>query len=284
MTRLNNGEYLTINILAEEYATHARTIKRDFERLESCNLPLQKNGQQYFLDQSYLGKLNFNDIRTFARISGIKHLYPDLDTGFIRELLNCRSSAVYDAKGYFFEDASRFKKLFEIFGEAIKTQKQIAFIYKDESRVVEPYKLIHHHGCWYLAAVRKGELRAYRLSRISLSYEHHNLANFQPDANILKQLENEESIWFGQEKFEVILTVQAEVALHFRQRQLFPEQQIVKELDDGSLLLSSRITHTTQLLPLVRYWIPFVRIVNPVGMQEELEEGVKEYLGLIKEC
>ena len=277
LTRLNSGEKLTINMLAESYDAHPKTIRRDLVRLESCNLPIQKEGKYFYLDSTYLGKLKLKDIQSFARISGIRHLYPNLDVSFIRELLDSR---VYDAKGYFVEDASQFKALFEVFGEAICKHQQIGFLYKGEPRVVEPYKLVHHHGCWYLAAVRKGVLRAYRLSRIELSPHPHELLSFKPDSTILTQLEDEETIWFGQEKQEVILTVHADVALHFQQRQLLPEQQVIKKLDDGGLLLSSRITHHTQLLPLVRYWIPHLKIVSPEGLQDEMELRLKEYLGI----
>lgn len=277
LTRLNSGYRLEPNALAKEYETHPRTIKRDFDRFEGCNIPLQKEGKYYFLDPKYLGQLTFKDIRTFSQISGVQTLYPRLDVSFLRELLDSR---VYGAKGYSVEDASQFKELFRLFSEAILKHQQIAFLYKKESRVVEPYKLLHHHGSWYLAAVRKGELRAYRLSRIELSPHTHELANYKPDPQILSQLEDEESIWFGQEKLEVILTVHVDVASHFQQRQLLPEQQVIKELDDGNLLLSSRITHVTQILPLVRYWIPHLKIVNPVGLQEQIEEELKEYLGI----
>lgn len=277
LTRLNSGYRLEPHALAKEYATHPRTIKRDFDRFEGCNIPLQKEGKYYFLDPKYLGQLTFKDIRSFSQISGIQSLYPKLDVSFLRELLDSR---VYGAKGYSVEDASQFKELFRLFSEAILKHQKIAFLYKKESRVVEPYKLLHHHGSWYLAAVRKGELRAYRLSRIELSPHTHELANYKPDPQILSQLEDEKSIWFGQEKLEVILTVHVDVASHFQQRQLLPEQQVIKELDDGNLLLSSRITHVTQILPLVRYWIPHLKIVNPVGLQEQIEDELKEYLGI----
>ena len=277
LTSLNSGEKLTINMLAESYDAHPKTIRRDLVRLESCNLPIQKEGKYFYLDSTYLGKLKLKDIQSFARISGIRHLYPNLDVSFIRELLDSR---VYDAKGYFVEDASQFKALFEVFGEAIRKHQQVGFLYKGEPRVVEPYKLVHHHGCWYVAAVRKNILRAYRLSRIELSPHPHELLGFKPDTTILTQLEDEESIWFGQEKQEIILTVHADVALHFQQRQLLPEQQVIKQLDDGGLLLSSRITHHTQLLPLVRYWIPHLKIVSPEKLQDEVEHGLKQYLSL----
>lgn len=46
----------------------------------------------------------------------------------------------------------------------------------------------------------------------------------------------------------------------------------------GGVLLSSRITHKTQLLPLVRYWLPNIKIVNPEDLQQELESQLKNYL------
>ena len=102
LTRLNSGEKLTINQLAESHDAHPKTIRRDLFRLESCNLPIQKDGRYFSLDPTYLGKLKLKDIYSFARISGIRHLYPNLDVSFIRELLDSR---VYDAKGYFVEEA-----------------------------------------------------------------------------------------------------------------------------------------------------------------------------------
>lgn len=279
LTRLNSGEKLTVNMLADSYEAHPKTIRRDLLRLESCHLPIQKEGKYFYLDAAYLGQLTFKDIKTFAQISGIQHLYPNMDMSFIRELLDSRTQSIYDAKGYFFEDASQFKQLFKVFVEAIQKHQQVGFLYKGEPRVVEPYKLIHHHGCWYLAAVRKGSLRAYRLSRIELSPYQHELLPFKPDTEILKQLENEESIWFGQKKFEVVLKIDQSIALHFQKRQLLPEQKKIKELSDGGLLLSSNVMHNAQILPLVRYWIPYIRIVSPEYLQDEMENELRYYVG-----
>lgn len=276
LTRLNSGDKLTVKGLAQDYQTHPRTIIRDFnERL--AFLPFEKENDYYFLPASYLGKLNYQDIKNFAQISGIGSLYPKLDKSFLREILDGRANAVYSAKGYFFEDASLFVNVLGVLKEAIRQRHQIEFLYKNEMRLVQPYRIVHHHGCWYLAAVTKGLLRAYRLSRISLPKAIEGEC-FEFDAAILKQLENEESIWFGQQKQEVILSVHGDVALHFKQRQLLPEQQVIKALDDGGLLISSRISHVTQILPLVRYWIPHLKIVNPVSMQQQLEKELQGYL------
>ncbi|NAR49380.1 WYL domain-containing protein [Acinetobacter haemolyticus] len=278
LVKLNGGAHLDVKTLADEFGVSERTIVRDIARFESAELFIKRDDQRkYYIDVKSTGMFKQKDIKNFAKISGIQNLYPNLTIPFLSKLLD-HDQCIYEAKGYTYEDTSQFESLLKMFSEAIEKNQQISFLYNDEPRVVEPYRLIHHHGSWYLAAVRKAQLRTYRLSRIKKSYHQHELATFKPDSEVLEQLENEDSIWFGQEKSEVILKVHPDVVLHFQQRQLFPEQEIVKKLEDGGLLVSSRISHAMQLLPLVRYWIPHVEIVSPEGLHDELEDGLKRYL------
>ena len=279
LTKLNMGYQLSIKELASEFGVSTRTISRDFDRLNTY-LPLLQDNEtkRYYLESNYLGKIAPKDIRNFAQLSGIGHLYPSLDMSFLRELLDSRSHQIYNVKGYSFEDASQFKELFKVIGKAIQEHSQIGFVYKGEPRLVQPYRLIHHHGSWYLAAVRKDQLRTYRISHIQLMHSPHENSQFVPDPNIVKLVENDDSIWFGQDKQEIILSIDSQVAFYFKQRSILPEQQIVKELNEGGLLVSSKINHDMQLLPLIRFWIPHLKIVNPKGLQEELEKGLKEYI------
>ncbi|EEY90483.1 MULTISPECIES: helix-turn-helix transcriptional regulator [Acinetobacter] len=281
LTKLNMGHQLSIKELAADFGVSTRTISRDFDRLNTY-LPLLQDieSKKYYLDLNYLGKIAPKDIRNFAQLSGINHLYPSLDMSFLRELLDSRAHQIYSAKGYSFEDVSQFKELFKVLGKAIQEQRQISFVYKGEPRLVQPYRLIHHHGSWYLAAVRKNQLRTYRISHIQLMQSPDEDSQFVPDPNIVKLVENDDSIWFGQDKQEIILSIDSQVAFYFKQRSILPEQQIVKELNDGGLLVSSKINHDMQLLPLIRFWIPHLKIVNPEGLQEELEIDLKKYLSI----
>lgn len=279
LTKLNMGYQLSIKELASEFGVSTRTISRDFDRLNAY-LPLLQDDEnkKFYLDSNYLGKIAPKDIRNFAQLSGISHLYPSLDMSFLRELLDSRAHQIYSAKGYSFEDASQFTELFKELGKAIQEHRQIGFVYKGEPRLVQPYRLIHHHGSWYLAAVRKNQLRTYRISHIQLTYSPHEYSQFIPDQNIVKLVEDDDSIWFGQDKQEIILTIDSQVTFYFKQRSILPEQQIVRELGDGSLLVSSKINHDMQLLPLIRFWIPHIKIINPDGLQEQLEMSLKGYL------
>ena len=280
LVMLDNGESLNLKELAIKFEVSERTLARDISRLKSAKLDLglvsDLEGEQKYRTTNKVFKLK--DIQKFAKISGAYGVYPELKPSFLKKLLADDQQGVYEAKGYAYEDASKLEKLLAMLSEAIEKNQQIGFLYNAEPRVVEPYRLIHHHGSWYLAAVRKGKLLTYRVSRITRSYQQHELSTFKPNPDILKQLEDEDSIWFGQEKSEVILKVHADVVLHFMQRQLLPEQELVKTLEDGGILVSSKISHAMQLLPLVRYWIPHVEIISPKHLQDELEAGLKWYL------
>ena len=279
LTKLNVGHQLSIPVLAQEFKVSTRTIERDFDRLNAY-LPLlqDKRSKKYYLDASYLGRFKLQDIQNFAQLSGISDLYPSLDISFLRELMDHRANLVFSAKGYDYKDSSQYAEHFKTLTQAIQQRQYIGFVYKNKSRRVQPYRLIHHHGNWYLAAVHSDTLKVYRLSlieQIELSYE---LDPFEHDPAILQQLEDEEGIWFGHEQQEVHLSVAADAAVYFKQRRLFPKQQILEEKPCGSLLISCQIRHHIQRYPLVRYWIPYVKIVAPLHLQTELEQSLSHYL------
>ncbi len=274
LVKLYNGEKLDPHQLAQEYNVNLRTIQRDLnERLGV--LPLQHENGLYRLESFYLGKLTLKDIKNFATLAGVSGLFPKLDTDFIRAILDSTINQAYEVKGQFLEDVSQLKPLFEQLQTAILSHKTCCFLYKDTEHTVEPYKLIHHHGCWYMAASHNGVLKAYKLALLKNLLTQQQ---FMPDPLLVAQVSQEESIWFGLEKREVILTVDKKAASHFKRRQLVPAQQVIKELEDGSLIVSSHISHDLQMLPIVRYWIPHVRVVSPVGLREACMESVRQYL------
>lgn len=277
--KLNNGQKLNAKLLAQEFSVSPRTIVRDFDRL-SIHLPLvhDQKSKQYYLKQHDSGRIRAQDVQSFAELSGIGSLFPSLELPFLRELFGNQAQKTYMAKGYSFEDATQFLGLFQYFSKAIQAQREVEFLYRNEYRRVQPYRLIHHFGSWYLAAVDDDQLKAYRLGRIQLMNPLQELSLFEQSAAIQEQLEQEQSIWFGKEKQEVHLLVDAEVASFFKFKKQFPQQTILKEMENGNLHLSISITHPKQLLPFVRYWIPYVQILEPSSLKEDFFRELKAYM------
>ena len=67
------------------------------------------------------------------------------------------------------------------------------------------------------------------------------------------------------------------VAGYFKRRKLIGNQIIEKELADGSLIISAKVSHDNQILPIVRYWIPNLSIISPESLQAYLEQGLRAY-------
>ena len=278
LTKLNVGYQLRAVELAAEFQVSTRTIERDFDRLGSYLPLLQDEQKRYYLEPSYLGRFKLQDIQTFAQLSGISELYPALDMSFMRELLDERANQVFSAKGYYFEDAKQFAEHFKLLASAIYKREQVKLQYSDQLQIIQPYRLIHHHGIWYLAAVSESKLRTYRLSQVQQLKLVSEAESFAHDPEILKMLADEDSIWFGRQKQQVLIRVQPEVAVFFKERRLFPEQQIEQETETGELVISCQIRHEMQLLPLVRYWLPYVKIIEPIHFQQKLEQDLQGYL------
>ena len=269
LIKLNEGQKLNPQQLSQEYKVSLRTIQRDLNRLSP--LPIKQENGLYRLESFYLGKLSLKDIKNFATLAGVSGLFPKLDSEFVCALLDATVSHAYDIKSQHNEDVSQLKPLFDTLQTAIIEHCRLSFNYKGSQHTINPYKLIHHHGCWYVAGVHNNILKAYK---VGLLVNLVRVELFKPDNTVIEQLKNEESIWFGLHKREVILTVDKKAAAHFKRRQLVPSQHIIKELEDGSLIVSSYISHDLQILPIVRYWIPHVRVLSPDSLREACLESL----------
>lgn len=279
LVRLNQGEQLEIGELAAEYGVHRRTISRDLQE-RFAFLPIEKAGHRYTLDPAYLGRLDFQDVARFAALAGLKGLFPALDTQFFRELFDSRLQDSLSIHGPSYEDLRSRLDDFRTLQRAIAQHRRLHFFYAkgDGTKPVEadPYRLINNSGVWYLAAVHAGQPKSYAFSKIKTP--HPLDTHFQPDAAIARMLDEEDSIWLNVKKTEVVLSVAPPAAPYFRRRKLIAQQVIEKELEDGGLLVSGKFAHPNQILPIVRYWLPNVRIVSPTAWQEELENGLRGYL------
>ncbi len=90
-------------------------------------------------------------------------------------------------------------------------------------------------------------------------------------------IDAKDDVWFTTETTNVLLRVAPAAAHYFSRQQLLPLQQQRAD-SDGSLLVTTQINHINQLLPVVRHWLPHVRIIRPLEWHEELVLGLKQAL------
>jgi len=237
-------------------------------------LLLQKENDYYFLEEYCLGKLNFEDIKSFATLSGIRNLYPNLTDSFIVDLLNSKINSTYLIKGYEYEDLGLKTELFNSLNIAIVKNYTITLTYNDKQRELNPYKLINTDGIWYLSADENNQLKTYTISKIS------NLTNtdktFKPNKEFIKIIEQNQDTWFSKDEIEVTLKIDKKAKEYFLRRDLLPHQKIIEQNDN--LIVTTRVSYEDEILKIVRYWMPHIKILEPISLQEKLEDSLKQYL------
>ena len=277
---LNQGKSLDPRQLAEEFGVNLRTIQRDLNQRFGY-LPLEKAEGRYRIDPAFLGKLSAKDIERFAGLAGVKGLFPSLSDEFLRDIFDSRIDGAFLVKGHHYENLSGKEDLFKQIEAAVVSRVKVSFRYQKGDRStthddVQPYKLLNHKGIWYLAAVNAGKLKTYSFSRIGALIA--SSETFEVDPAVEDRLLEQDGIWMSESEFEVVLNVSPEVAGYFKRRKLIANQVIVKELENGGLIVSAKVGHPNQVLPHVRYWIPHLRIISPDGLQRRLEDELQAYL------
>lgn len=274
LMHLYQGAVLTKEQLAEEFNVTTRTIYRDLGRLGPI-LDELPNGS-YQLATQYKGKLNPSDLQQFASIVGVKNLFPSNDPRFLLALLDTMTGGSYLVKGMHYEDTIGSKELMGKIDSSISSHHECQFEYNQKTRTVKPYKIINSKGIWYLAGIEDKDLKAFNISKIDSFNKLEKV--FSLEDIITEQVQQEDGIWFSQDKTEVVLNVSKHAAYYFSRRKLLPHQEIIKNLDDGGLLISCKVGTQKQLFPLVQYWIPHVSIVNPTKWHHQLLTNIKCYL------
>jgi len=208
---------------------------------------------------------------------GTAHVFPDTSLSYLlaqletpepRRTIRVQPTPHEDLR----EQSPNFVRL----QAAIEQRHECRFTYKGKPRQAQPYRLIHKNGVWYLAAEEAGRLKNFSVALIeSLQVDEARCFTSKPAHQ--RYIDGKDDIWFTEASTEVLLRVAPAIAHYFTRRALLPQQQ--QRLDnDGSLLVTTQINHINQLLPMVRYWLPHVRIISPTNWQQELVVQLRDYL------
>jgi predicted DNA-binding transcriptional regulator YafY len=284
LQKLNQGESLDPQQLADEFGVNLRTIQRDLN-VRFAGLPLVKTAGRYRMEDVHLGKLTLKDIEKFATLSGVGGLFPKLTNQFLRDVFDSERANAWLVKGHHYEDLRGQTGVFAELERAIVAHRHIEFIYSKSLTtrkgysLVEPYKLINNKGIWYLAAWDNGRLKSFSVTKLKAVVLA--ASTFAPRPGIDKELASSDGIWLGAQRQRVLLRVASAVADYFKRRQLIPNQVIERELDGGDILVSTTVAQPDEVLPIVRYWIPHVLILEPFEFQQQLEAGLAAYQAIL---
>lgn len=278
LARLHRGDRLDKHQLVDEFKVDVRTIERDLvHRLGGI---AERNPDGYWqLAQASRGTVPSSHLHDFARLTGHEHFFPDTSLPYLLSQLETpeqRRTIRVQATPQV--DLGAREPYFAQLQSAIEQRCECRFTYTGKPRQAQPYCLIHKNGVWYLAAEEAGRLKNFSLAKLE-GLQIDPACRFEPKPEHHDTIQGHADVWFTPETTTVRLRVSPAMAHYFTRRPLLPHQS--QELDaDGSLRVTARINHINQLLPIVRYWLPHVRIVQPVQWHEALVAELGRALAL----
>ena len=275
ITRLNAGEILSVKELADEFEVTQRSIQKDLNERVMQFLPVTHKNGQYYMEAYLLGKLTYDDIRDFAHLSGINKLYPTLDDNALSDILNKKVSDALLVKAGAYENISSKKGEFDLIRLAIVLKHQLCFTYKDKKRLLNPYKLVNNNDVWYLVGNEGGELKTYSFTKIEKLCKTEK--SFTPNSNYNEIINDPNNKWFSKNKLKVILEIDSSVAEYFLRRELLPHQVVLKQTKK-KLIVQTTVAYDEEILKIVRYWIPHIKIIEPYELDERLRNELILYL------
>ena len=286
LARLYAGEVLSIKELAQEFGTSLRTIQRDVnERLEL--FPIQKKGEKFFIaDRAAQTPLDPEDQAVLELLDELSRrqggaFYAKAHS--VLRKLRYASVNPYYAKLYMEDIGDKLSEAARI-EQAIRERRRVRCRYRKDSEPIpieiDPVKIANFEGYWYIIALdsRNGRVKKYLLRKCS-DVELTG-SRFTVHEELQKRIDEAVNVWFEPENdpIEVRLFINSDVAGYFRLKPIGPTQAILGEDSDGSIEVSVTITHSMEIVPIVKYWLPHLRVLEPEEIDEAIRRDIQAYL------
>ena len=79
---------------------------------------------------------------------------------------------------------------------------------------------------------------------------------------------------------DVVVEVASVKAKFFRAKKFLPSQNIVEQKEDGSLVISFKVTQDLEVEELIKKWLPFMKVIAPLSLKQKIDAELRAYLGL----
>jgi predicted DNA-binding transcriptional regulator YafY len=286
LSRLNDGEALSVTALAKEFNVSDRTIQRDFnERLIS--FPIYQDKKKWKMQEGYRLEKSVS-VEDAVVLDIIQKLTEGAGQRFFTKANRLLSKIKNDSLNPIYakldmEDIG--DKLHEVqtLEKAIKEQRQIKCFYSFENYskelLLKPLKIVNYEGFWYLVALdgRNDILKKYYLKNITTIKQQEEV--FEHKSKLDDLLDNSISIWFDHnvEPYQVSLNISKDIAKYLQRKPISKTQKIEALYKDGSMDISVKITNDMEIIPLVKYWIPYIKVLEPKSIIEQIENDLKQY-------
>ena len=287
-SRLNAGETVNVKTLAEEFGVGIRTMQKDMnERLMSTYNIVDLGHGNYAFAEGYRLKGTDDEEEKIA-ISLMKSLQhsaiPDMND-YINTALptakNYEEMFLFDLDFESIENIGTFKVILK----AIQWRVGLEFNYtktdgSTKEVTVHPYRIANFKNYWYLIAydLLDEKIKAYylkKIDRLHTLYENF-IANKATEKELVQLCSRIDSAWYSDGESQAILCVRGD-ARFYLERHLPHHMKIIEQKEDYTTM-SINYNSETEVLGLVKKWLPDIEIIDNPGLSQKLDETLKTFL------
>ena len=283
---INNTSGVTITDLAKELDVSTKTIQRDLHEVLASHGAV-KCGRFWKIDPSLASDSLAPKERVIIAIldemakGGGRAFYGKAHSllAQITQQLEHPIFANLDSESLEEAHIESFEKI----ENSIKTKMEIEFDYKQKHFQVKPLKLAFFDGFWYLLTLDTNDFdqfKKFHLKSISnLSFLNQT---FTMPQLVEDRLKKANSIWFDlSEEFDVKLLVSKDIAKFFERKPL-KGQSITGKDADGSIEITLAITNEMEIMPLIQWYMPHIKVLEPDWLADSIKAKVSAYLSEIQ--
>ena len=291
LSRLNNGDALSVKELADEFEVSDRTIQRDFNDYLIKHYPIYQEGKRWkMLDGFKLEKSSSVEDTVVLDImqkliEGAGSKFSAKAKKLLAKIKNDSMNPIYAKLDM--EDIGDKLQVIQELESAIKVKKRLKCFYTpiDMPTVeveLKPLKIANYDGFWYLIALdaRNDILKKYYLKNIKQITVIEK--TFETTSKLDELLDNSISIWFNQdvEPYKVTLYISSTTAKYFIRKPISKSQVTEEVHHDGGMVVSVKITDDREIIPFVKYWMPHIKVLEPKSVKDAIRKDLDEYLKL----
>ncbi len=290
LNKLNGGGKVRSSELAKEFNVSIRSVQRDLDLLNLTGFPLDtpEKGLYSFMRGFSLRKLMLTDeeaslLTFFHEIAdSLGKNFSESFRGLVSKVLAREDASPFYVK---LPEVQANMKSFPFVKEleqAIQETKKISIKYETdkgiETHLLCPLKLINFEGFWYLLAMPDGKrafwkFRSEKIKGLELLDEY-----FEPPRSVKSVLDRSVNIWFTEHPGEkIVLEIDKASAHYFKKKIYFPDQRILKEKKDGSIIVETH-ANFNEVIRTIIHWIPDIRVITPKELDTKIRGLLNAYL------
>lgn len=171
---------------------------------------------------------------------------------------------------------------FELLENAIKEKRLVECEYNGFKFKIKALKLAMFDGFWYLLFLDVGKNDAFKKFHLK------SIANikvlddkFEIETKIEGRLKNINSAWATLDKPKTARLLLAPQIKKYFERKPHAKQSIYGQDPDGSVIIDIEYTNIMEIKPLIYYYIPFIKVLEPKELVDVVKDEVGEYFGEI---